>query len=274
MHPKILELPAWPWLDALSSKYGNRITLANIPESELDGEIRRFDMVWPMGVWERSPRGTDVALNHAGLRNKYHRALHDFRDQDVVGSPYSVHRYRVDPRLGGPAGLATFRAQLAERGLGLFLDFVPNHVALDHEWATQRPYFFIRATKDEWQSRPDEFFRIGDECIAHGKDPYFPPWTDTAQINAFSTDARRALRSSMMDIAEQCDGVRCDMAMLVTNQVFSRTWGEKAGSTPKEEFWETTEQSLRFTFSRHRIVVFSWIITSLVEIASSFSIYE
>ena len=144
--------------------------------------------------------------------------------------------------------MATFRAQLADRGIGLFLDFVPNHVALDHNWATQRPYFFIRATKDEWQSRPDEFFRIGDECIAHGKDPYFPPWTDTAQINAFSTDARRALRSSMMDIAEQCDGVRCDMAMLVTNQVFSRTWGEKAGSTPKEEFWETIIPAIRERF--------------------------
>ena len=134
-HPKILELPAWLWLSALSSRHGNRVTLANIPESELDGEIRHFDMVWLMGVWERSPQGRDIALNHPGARNEYHRALHDFRDEDVVGSPYSVHRYRVDPSLGGSIGLATLRAKLAERGLGLLLDFVPNHVAVDHDRA-------------------------------------------------------------------------------------------------------------------------------------------
>jgi hypothetical protein len=38
-------------------------------------------------------------------------------------------------------------------------------------------------------------------------------------------------------IAAQCDGVRCDMAMLVMNDVFERTWGERAGPRPDTDYW-------------------------------------
>jgi hypothetical protein len=41
----------------------------------------------------------------------------------------------------------------------------------------------------------------------------------------------------LKDIAAQCDGVRCDMAMLVTNEIFAQTWGERAGPSPAEEYW-------------------------------------
>src|SRR4029079_14671348 len=36
-------------------------------------------------------------------------------------------------------------------------------------------------------------------------------------------------------IATQCDGVRCDMAMLMLNDVFARMWGERAGARPGDE---------------------------------------
>jgi glycosidase len=247
-HPTILEISAWPWLEGLTAKHSRRITLANIPPSELEGEFRGFDMVWLMGVWERSPRGRDVALNHPALRNEYHRALHDFRDEDVVGSPYSVRRYRVDSRLGGPQGLAVLRTQLKERGQRLLLDFVPNHVAVDHDWTRTKPPILIQGTKEDYQARPEEYSLFEDGSIAHGRDPYFPPWTDTAQINAFSTEARRALLATLMDIASQCDGVRCDMAMLVTTEVFSRTWGERAGPAPDVDFWQELIPPIREHF--------------------------
>jgi hypothetical protein len=38
-------------------------------------------------------------------------------------------------------------------------------------------------------------------------------------------------------IAEQCDGVRCDMAMLMLNSVFERTWGSRAGQRPETDYW-------------------------------------
>ena len=73
--------------------------------------------------------------------------------------------------------------------------------------------------------------------IACGRDPYFPPWTDTAQLNAFSPKLREAALDTLRHIATQCDGVRCDMAMLLLNSVFSKTWGEAAGSIPEAEYW-------------------------------------
>jgi hypothetical protein len=39
-------------------------------------------------------------------------------------------------------------------------------------------------------------------------------------------------------IVAQCDGVRCDMAMLLLNQIFKRTWGSRAGQRPPAEYWD------------------------------------
>jgi hypothetical protein len=40
-------------------------------------------------------------------------------------------------------------------------------------------------------------------------------------------------------MAEQCDGIRCDMAMLLLNDIFARTWGMRAGAKPASDYWKT-----------------------------------
>src|SRR5262249_36697057 len=45
--------------------------------------------------------------------------------------------------------------------------------------------------------------------------------------------------------AEQCDGVRCDMAMLLLSDIFQRTWGERAGAYPAQEYWSEIIQAVR-----------------------------
>jgi hypothetical protein len=74
------------------------------------------------------------------------------------------------------------------------------------------------------------------EIIAHGRDPYWPAWTDTAQVNAFSREGREQSLAILRNIAQQCDGIRCDMAMLMVNRVFAQTWNQPNG--PESEFWQ------------------------------------
>jgi hypothetical protein len=83
-------------------------------------------------------------MQNQGLLEDFRQALPDFSAEDLVGSPYCVRRYVVDEHLGGPAGLATAREMLAQRGIRLVLDFVPNHVAPDHPWASTHSEYFIQ----------------------------------------------------------------------------------------------------------------------------------
>ena len=119
---KIFQINTWPWLYGLSETYSYLITLKNVPEEVLDKEVSLFDAVWLMGVWERSPKGREIAIQHPDLQKEYRSALRYFSTDDVVGSPYSVHYYHTDSNLGGPKGLANFRKQLADRGILLILD--------------------------------------------------------------------------------------------------------------------------------------------------------
>jgi len=236
--PSIYEINTWVWLNDLGQKYQAEIALGDVPAQEWD-EIAAlgFDAVWLMGAWERSPLGAAIANQHAGNRRDFQIALPDFRLEDNVGSPYSVRRYTVADRLGGRQGLATARQALAQRGVRLLLDFVPNHVAPDHPWALEHPEYFIQGDAGDLQRAPLEFFRSGSAILARGRDPNFPPWEDTLQINAFHGGLRQAVIETLLDIASQCDGVRCDMAMLLITDIFARTWGARAGARPPVEYW-------------------------------------
>jgi hypothetical protein len=57
------------------------------------------------------------------------------------------------------------------------------------------------------------------------------------QLNAFEPGLRRAVIETISSIALQCDGIRCDMAMLLLNSIFGHTWGGRAGPRPTAEFW-------------------------------------
>ncbi len=253
-HPKILEINTWPWLNSLSKTYKMPINLNNLPQEIIDNEFTDFDVIWLMGVWERSPQGRKIAIEHPDLQKEYHNALEDFNADDVVGSPYSIHYYRVDRHFGGNDGLIYFRKQLMDNEMLLILDYVPNHVAVDHIWTLLKSDIFIKGTTKDLTSSPNEFFMVVDQIYAHGKDPYFPPWTDTIQINAFSSEARDKAKFTLNEIAELCDGVRCDMAMLMTNKIFAQTWGERTGRLPKEEFWVEIINSVRDKFPEFKFI--------------------
>ena len=237
-YPTLYEINTWVWLWDLRRKYGNSVDLGSVPAAEWDAiSAYGFDAVWLMGVWERSPASAAIANQNQVLVDDFRRALPDFRPDDNVGSAYAVRRYVVDEHLGGPKGLSSARKELAKRGLRLLLDFVPNHVAPDHPWAIEHPEHFIQGSADDARNDPASYLDIHGNVYACGRDPYFPAWQDVLQLNAFAPGLRQAATATLFDIAAQCDGVRCDMAMLLLNSVFQRTWGTRAGPVPQTEHW-------------------------------------
>lgn len=235
------EINTWVWLTDLSRKHGKTITLANVPDDAFNEiALPGVDIIWLMGVWYRSPWGHDNALKWKG---EYKGALPDLTDDDVVGSAYAIGDYQVDERIGGREGLAAFRQRLTERGLRLMLDYVPNHVAIDHPWVHEQPDFIIMGKPEDADNRASDFFRHNDKdgndiVLAHGRDPLFSGWADTAQLNAFNPALRTAVVETLLDIASQCDGVRCDMAMLLINEIFGKTWEGYVIGMPEQDYWQ------------------------------------
>ncbi len=253
-HPILYEINTRVLLNELSEKAGKRITLDKIPQSLIDEWAAcGFNAVWLMGVWTASKLGVQIAREHAGLRETYKKVLPDFRDEDVIGSPYAIGAYTVSRMLGGTTALQMLRKRLTAKGMGLVLDFVPNHTARDHKWVSDHPEYYINGKGGDELSKPELFFRAktkkGERTIAFGRDPYFPGWTDTAQLNPLSQGAREAMIDTLHKIAAQCDGVRCDMAMLLLNDVFKKTWGDQSkpegGEPLQQEFWSDAIQSIK-----------------------------
>jgi hypothetical protein len=240
-HPHLYEANACVFLNRISAERGQRLTLADVPEEEWQKLSRQgFDLLWLMGVWQRSPGARRQALLDPNLHRRYDEALPGWGSDDVAGSPYAVYDYTIDPTLGKQVDLLGLRSGLDRHGLGLVLDFVPNHVALDHPWVSLHRDRFIAAEKGDAAAHPEWFFSRDDRVLlAHGRDPNFLPWTDTAQLNLFSSELRQALVDELLRIAGTADGVRCDMAMLCLNSVFEKTWGVVLGdaSRPAAEFW-------------------------------------
>ncbi|HTL57958.1 MAG TPA: alpha-amylase family glycosyl hydrolase [Candidatus Limnocylindrales bacterium] len=246
-YPLLYEINTRCWLRDLSSRQGRAVSLANIPASEF-ADWRRLGLthIWLMGVWSSGPRARARALTDPLLRAIYAKVLPAWQDQDVAGSPYAIGDYQVPAELGGEAGLKSFRERLNAEGMKLVLDFVPNHLGVDHPWVWERPDLFVRATG----SKPETFRQStagGAIWLAHGKDPYFPAWSDTVQLDYRRASTRKAMTDLLMSVAGCCDGLRCDMAMLLLNDVFAKTW-EGFPSTeapPVEEFWGTAIAAIK-----------------------------
>jgi len=249
-YPVIFEINTWVWLNELSQKYQRTVNLATVPSAEWDAiAAHGFDAVWLMGVWERSPAGIAISMQNQGLLEDFRRALPDFTAKDNVGSPYCVRRYVVDESLGGPQGLAVARSKLRDRGVRLILDFVPNHVAPDHPWVLAHPEYFIQGNADDLTNDPTSFVALGETVFACGRDPFFPAWPDVLQLNAFSPGLRQAVFETITEIAGACDGIRCDMAMLMLNNIFERTWGVRAGIRPEVDYWSSLIPAIK---QKHR----------------------
>ncbi len=238
MFPLVYEINTRIWLKKLSKEHNRAITLGNIPEEEFTFfSTCGFNLVWLMGVWQPSLYSKAIATAHPGLRTSILEHIPLVTPDDIVSSPYSIPSYTVNETLGGKDELLLFREKLNRNGIKLMLDFVPNHLALDNEYLPEHPEFFIPVSVEEQHHDPGAGFEyIKGEYLAHGKDPYFAPWTDTLQLNYARPETHAMMTENLFKISSLCDAVRCDVAMLILKSVFNTTWSNLGGAMTKE-FW-------------------------------------
>lgn len=244
-YPSLYQINTRVWLTELSRALGRRATLDDIPDAALDEFARQgFDWIWLLSVWQTGAVAQKISRSNAGWRHEFEQTLPDLTDDDIAGSGFAITGYTVHRDLGGDAALARLRTRMQQRGLKLMLDFVPNHMAPDHPWVEQHPEYFVGGGEIDLARAPKNYFQIatknGSRVFAHGRDPYFDGWPDTIQLNYGNPALQEAMIRELTRIAGQCDGVRCDMAMLVLPDVFERTWGIQA-----ELFWPKATESVR-----------------------------
>ena len=242
--PSLYQVNTRVWMTALSEKLGRKASLDDIPDSELDRlAAKGFDWIWLLSVWQTGQKGQDISRANSEWLNEFHNTLPDLKEEDIAGSGFAITAYRVHEELGGDEALSRLRKRLKDRGFKLMLDFVPNHTAIDHEWVGKFPAYYIEGNESLLAEEPANYIKLkgknGDKILAHGRDPYFPGWPDTLQLNYGSPDLQKAMTEVLIKIARQCDGVRCDMAMLVLPEVFQKTWN--ISCTP---FWSTAIQQV------------------------------
>ena len=242
---KLYEINTRVWLRGFDRE-GRKANLDDVPISYWESLAQKgMDYVWLMGVWKICSSTIEkYCLKDGAVKDSFKIALNDFQVEDVIGSPYAIDRYEVNPLIGTESSIRNTKSVLNKLGLKLILDFVPNHFSADSSLIKSDPYIFLEGDQDALINDATTFYRPfedDDMVFAHGRDPFFPAWEDTIQVNYFNPDAREFMMKTLMALTRLCDGVRCDMAMLTLNAIFKKTWGRIVSKQnykpPNDEFW-------------------------------------
>src|SRR6266404_1463056 len=252
-YPSLLQINTRVWLQRLCREAARRVTLADIDDATIDGFAEKgFDWIWLLSVWQIGAAGRAVSRGNPQWRAEFQAILPDLSEDDICGSGFAITAYTVNNALGGERALTRFREKLAQRSIRLMLDFVPNHTAPDHPWVKTHPDYYIEGNEQALAAAPQNYLRVdtdrGPKILAHGRDPNFPGWPDTLQLNYANPELQAARIDELIAIASKCDGIRCDMAMLLLPDIFQRTWG----MTPKP-FWPTATAAVH---ARHPAFTF------------------
>jgi hypothetical protein len=246
-YPSLYQINTRVWLNRLSRQIDRPATLDDIPDAELD-ELANlgFDWVYFLSVWQTGQAARQVSRSNPQWLAEYRELLPDLQEEDICGSGFAITSYTLNTKLGESEALIRLRDRLHQRGLKLMLDFVPNHTAPDHPWIREHPEYYVPGTEALLAEQPQNYIKIdlpqGSTILAYGRDPYFDGWPDTLQLNYGNPSLQTALVDELVKISQWCDGLRCDMAMLVLPEIFQRTWG-----IATEPFWPKAIPQVRQT---------------------------
>jgi Alpha amylase, catalytic domain len=228
-HPLLYQKNTRFWLAQLSQELDRQATLDDIPDPELERLAGLgFDWLYLLGMWVIGQKEAQIANAHPGLRQEARGKLGAASKKTLCGSTFAISGYQVEESWGGWEALQRLTDRLKQHGLRLMLDFIPNHTGVSHPWAYEHPDFYLNGSPSDLKREPVGYLRVktaaGLHILAHGRDPYFPPWTDTFQLNYANPDLQEALKNELVRLTQVCDGLRCDMAMLVLPEIFRQTW--------------------------------------------------
>ena len=111
----------------------------------------------------------------------------------TMRSPYASMNFRaVNPDYGTVADLKAFVQRAHELGMKVWLDWVPNHVAVENPWVTSHPEYFTKDAK-------------GQMIHPHG-------WGDVYELNYQCEGLVDEMNSALKFWVDSCDvdGFRCD----------------------------------------------------------------
>lgn len=224
------------FLDELSEKYNQPITIGIVPESEWQELFKDHNSFWFMGIYRESQAGQEFCQNNPYCIRDVECEIERRVDpkKDICASSFSIPEYSLNLKIA-PGGWSEWDKMvdyLDSYNKKVMIDFVPNHTALDHSWAIDHPDYFVKGTKDQKQANPDFYYNVIDKYdrvnyLAHGKDPNYGGWADTLQLNYANPDLQAAMIEVLLILAKHSHGVRCDMAMLINSDTFIRTWGDR-----------------------------------------------
>jgi glycosidase len=175
-------------------------------------EWTRNAVIYEINVRQYTPQGTFAALtphlprlDSLGLDILWLMPVQPIgvkNRKGKLGSYYSIRDYTaINPEFGTKADAKAFIDAAHQQGFKVILDWVANHSAHDHPWATQHPDWYIH--------RAD-----GSISNALGPDGKETDWTDVAELNYGNAEMRRAMIGAMKWWVDSMgvDGFRADVA--------------------------------------------------------------
>jgi glycosidase len=244
-NPIVYEISIRPWLYELSIKYGRSITkLEDIPEEEIDFIADMgVDAVYIMGIWKLGEYG----LNYDKTLD-YDYVLPDWQEEDIIGSPFAITEYVCNPELGTDKDIQVLRWKFNIRQVKLYLDFVPNHSAIDGVKTSTDEDMYIMAPP----GKENLTNRYAENGLAYGADYAHFAWVDVNQWNYFEPKTITYMMNNLEKVLTYSDGVVCTRAYLEINDVFEKTWEDELTyfnyTKPEEEFWTIAINNARKNF--------------------------
>ncbi len=225
-NPCLFQINTRVWLGELSKEIGRHATLKDIPNHFLDSlKNQGFNWIYFLSVWQTGKFGQNVSRSQNAWIEGFRKDLSDLVQDDICGSGFAVTAYKLHSDFGDPEDLMHLQKRLHERGMKLMLDLVPNHTACDHPWSKLHPEYYIKGDENKLSRAPQNYINLDNKIFAYGRDPYFDGWPDTLQLNYANENLQKEMLNVVDCISQYCDGLRCDMAMLILPSVFKKTWG-------------------------------------------------